>query len=107
MAKAVPPVDLTPDLWIVKLLMGGIDSSYDEQGEHSRFRFKRGRAIRRRADFLFLCPCRNDEQTREPLPLQVLEVDHPSRAILSKVTLNKAATARLLAALTKRLGLVF
>lgn len=31
MAKARPPVDLTPELWLVKLLMGGIDSSYDTQ----------------------------------------------------------------------------
>jgi len=33
MAKANPPVDLTPDLWIVKMLLGGIDSSYDTQDE--------------------------------------------------------------------------
>ncbi|KAL8293601.1 hypothetical protein RQP46_000302 [Phenoliferia psychrophenolica] len=31
MLKGNPPVDLTPELWLVKLLMGGIDSSYDQQ----------------------------------------------------------------------------
>jgi hypothetical protein len=25
-------VDLTPELWLVKLLMGGIDTSYDSKG---------------------------------------------------------------------------
>lgn len=30
MLKANPPIDLTPEMWLVKLLMGGIDSSYDE-----------------------------------------------------------------------------
>lgn len=29
MARANPPVDLTPDLWIIKLLLGAIDPSYD------------------------------------------------------------------------------
>ncbi|KAL7417257.1 hypothetical protein BDY24DRAFT_377238 [Mrakia frigida] len=29
-------MDLTPELWLVKLLMGGIDSSYDEQDEVRR-----------------------------------------------------------------------
>jgi len=33
MAKARPPVDLTPELWLVKLLLGGIDSSYDSTDE--------------------------------------------------------------------------
>ncbi|GAA6008504.1 hypothetical protein JCM11491_004501 [Sporobolomyces phaffii] len=33
MAKAVPPVDLTPELWLVKMLLGGIDSSYDKTDE--------------------------------------------------------------------------
>lgn len=33
MARANPPVDLTPDLWIVKLMLGAIDSSYDTQDE--------------------------------------------------------------------------
>ncbi|ORX95213.1 hypothetical protein BCR34DRAFT_200238 [Clohesyomyces aquaticus] len=33
MARANPPVDLTPDLWIVKLLLGAIDSSYDSKDE--------------------------------------------------------------------------
>ncbi|KAM0752926.1 hypothetical protein T439DRAFT_323542 [Meredithblackwellia eburnea MCA 4105] len=33
MLKANPPVELTPELWLVKLLMGGIDSSYDTQDE--------------------------------------------------------------------------
>jgi hypothetical protein len=27
-------VDLTPELWLVKLLMGGIDTSYDSKGEY-------------------------------------------------------------------------
>jgi len=35
MARANPPVDLTPDLWIIKLLMGAIDPSYDTQDEKS------------------------------------------------------------------------
>jgi len=33
MMRAQPPVDLTPDLWIVKLLLGAIDSSYDQKDE--------------------------------------------------------------------------
>ncbi|GAA5903059.1 uncharacterized protein JCM6883_002678 [Sporobolomyces salmoneus] len=33
MARAVPPVDLTPELWLVKMLLGGIDSSYDKTDE--------------------------------------------------------------------------
>ena len=33
MSRAQPPVDLTPDLWLVKLLLGAIDSSYDTQDE--------------------------------------------------------------------------
>ncbi|KAF2138762.1 uncharacterized protein K452DRAFT_233424 [Aplosporella prunicola CBS 121167] len=33
MARANPPVDLTPDLWLVKLLLGAIDSSYDRKDE--------------------------------------------------------------------------
>jgi hypothetical protein len=35
MAHANPPVDLTPDLWMVKLLLGAIDASYDAQDEKS------------------------------------------------------------------------
>lgn len=35
MARANPPVDLTPDLWIMKLLLGAIDRSYDSQDEKS------------------------------------------------------------------------
>ncbi|GAA5838174.1 hypothetical protein JCM3766R1_001847 [Sporobolomyces carnicolor] len=31
--KATPPVDLTPELWLVKMLLGGIDSSYDKTDE--------------------------------------------------------------------------
>lgn len=31
MMKANPPVDLTPELWLVKMLLGGIDDSYDAQ----------------------------------------------------------------------------
>ncbi|KAK7530671.1 uncharacterized protein J3D65DRAFT_132271 [Phyllosticta citribraziliensis] len=33
MARANPPVDLTPELWLVKLLLGAIDKSYDRQDE--------------------------------------------------------------------------
>ncbi|KAF2083969.1 hypothetical protein K490DRAFT_50209, partial [Saccharata proteae CBS 121410] len=33
MARANPPVDLTPELWLVKLLLGAIDSSYDRKDE--------------------------------------------------------------------------
>lgn len=33
MAKASPPMDLTPDLWLVKLLLGAVDSSYDTKDE--------------------------------------------------------------------------
>jgi len=33
MAKAHPPVDLTPDLWMIKLIMGAIDPSYDTKDE--------------------------------------------------------------------------
>ncbi|KAL6709122.1 hypothetical protein ACN47E_001938 [Coniothyrium glycines] len=33
MARANPPVDLTPDLWIIKLLLGAIDRSYDSKDE--------------------------------------------------------------------------
>jgi hypothetical protein len=33
MSKAQPPVDLTPELWLVKLLLGSIDSSYDNKDE--------------------------------------------------------------------------
>jgi hypothetical protein len=33
MAKAQPPVDLTPDLWMIKLIMGAIDPSYDTKDE--------------------------------------------------------------------------
>jgi hypothetical protein len=39
MRRAIPPVDLTPDLWLIKLLLGSIDSSYDskdEKGDASR-----------------------------------------------------------------------
>jgi hypothetical protein len=35
MSRANPPVDLTPDLWIMKLLLGAIDRSYDSQDEKS------------------------------------------------------------------------
>lgn len=35
MMRANPPVDLTPDLWIMKLLLGAIDRSYDAQDEKS------------------------------------------------------------------------
>ena len=33
MMRANPPVDLTPDLWIIKLLLGAIDRSYDSKDE--------------------------------------------------------------------------
>jgi hypothetical protein len=35
MARAVPPVDLTPDLWMIKLILGAIDPSYDTKDEKS------------------------------------------------------------------------
>jgi len=35
MARAHPPVDLTPDLWMIKLILGAIDSSYDSKDEQS------------------------------------------------------------------------
>jgi len=35
MMRANPPVDLTPDLWIIKLLLGAIDRSYDAKDEKS------------------------------------------------------------------------
>ncbi|MCJ1377011.1 hypothetical protein MMC17_000101 [Xylographa soralifera] len=36
MMHAIPPVELTPDLWLVKLLLGAIDSSYDKQDEQTQ-----------------------------------------------------------------------
>lgn len=36
MSKVIPPVDLTPDLWLLKLLLGSIDSSYDTKDEKSQ-----------------------------------------------------------------------
>ncbi|MCJ1321350.1 hypothetical protein MMC15_006694 [Xylographa vitiligo] len=36
MMHANPPVDLTPDLWLLKLLLGAIDSSYDKQDEQTQ-----------------------------------------------------------------------
>ncbi|KAI9840756.1 MAG: hypothetical protein M1837_001330 [Sclerophora amabilis] len=33
MSRAQPPVDLTPELWLTKLLLGAIDSSYDTKDE--------------------------------------------------------------------------
>jgi hypothetical protein len=33
MARASPPVDLTPDLWMIKLILGAIDPSYDTKDE--------------------------------------------------------------------------
>ncbi|KAF1815607.1 hypothetical protein P152DRAFT_190474 [Eremomyces bilateralis CBS 781.70] len=33
MARASPPIDLSPELWIVKLLLGAIDHSYDRKDE--------------------------------------------------------------------------
>ena len=36
MSRANPPVDLTPDLWLLKLLLGSIDSSYDTKDEKNK-----------------------------------------------------------------------
>jgi hypothetical protein len=36
MSRANPPVDLTPDLWLLKLLLGAIDSSYDTKDEKTK-----------------------------------------------------------------------
>ncbi|KAK3190841.1 hypothetical protein K4F52_003157 [Lecanicillium sp. MT-2017a] len=33
MAQSHPPVDLAPELWLVKLLLGAIDHSYDSKDE--------------------------------------------------------------------------
>jgi len=33
MSRANPPVDLTPDLWMIKLILGAIDPSYDTKDE--------------------------------------------------------------------------
>ncbi|KAI9837240.1 MAG: hypothetical protein M1819_000314 [Sarea resinae] len=33
MSRAVPPVDLTPELWLLKLLLGAVNSSYDTKDE--------------------------------------------------------------------------
>lgn len=38
MSRANPPVDLTPELWLIKLLLGSIDSSYDTKDEKSQSR---------------------------------------------------------------------
>lgn len=38
MSHAEPPVELSPELWLVKLLLGGIDSAYDTKDEKSRGR---------------------------------------------------------------------
>ncbi|KAL9105768.1 MAG: hypothetical protein Q9227_009116 [Pyrenula ochraceoflavens] len=35
MSRANPPVDLTPELWLIKLLLGAIDPSYDTKDEKS------------------------------------------------------------------------
>lgn len=35
MKKANPPVDLTPEMWLIKLLLGSIDASYDVKDEKS------------------------------------------------------------------------
>jgi hypothetical protein len=42
MKNANPPVDLTPELWLIKLLLGSIDSSYDTQDEKSGARPPQG-----------------------------------------------------------------
>lgn len=36
MSRAVPPVNLTPELWLIKLLLGSIDRSYDKQDEQTQ-----------------------------------------------------------------------
>lgn len=33
MSRASPPMDLTPDMWLIKLLLGAVDSSYDTKDE--------------------------------------------------------------------------
>ncbi|KAB8343184.1 hypothetical protein FH972_022774 [Carpinus fangiana] len=38
MMQQQPPVELTPDLWVVKLLMGAIDPSYDSKDEVRSYR---------------------------------------------------------------------
>lgn len=38
MMNQTPPVELTPDLWIVKLLMGAVDPSYDSKDEAKSYR---------------------------------------------------------------------
>merc|ERR1712000_403022 len=35
MSRANPPVNLSPELWLIKLLLGSIDSSYDTKDEKS------------------------------------------------------------------------
>jgi len=42
MKNANPPVDLTPELWLIKLLLGSIDSSYDTQDEKGSARPPQG-----------------------------------------------------------------
>lgn len=36
MSHANPPVDLTPELWLLKLLLGAVDSSYDTKDEKGK-----------------------------------------------------------------------
>lgn len=38
MLQQQPPVELTPDLWIIKLLLGAIDPSYDAKDESRSYR---------------------------------------------------------------------
>lgn len=38
MMQQNPPVELTPDLWMVKLLLGAIDPSYDSKDEQRSYR---------------------------------------------------------------------
>ncbi|KAI9860795.1 MAG: hypothetical protein M1813_005718 [Trichoglossum hirsutum] len=42
MSRAQPPVDLTPELWLAKLLLGAIDSSYDTKDEQAGSRQQSG-----------------------------------------------------------------
>ncbi|KAM5497755.1 hypothetical protein McaMca56_004145 [Microsporum canis] len=36
MSRANPPVDLTPELWLAKMMLGAIDSSYDTKDEKTQ-----------------------------------------------------------------------
>ena len=38
MMQQTPPVELTPDLWMIKLLLGAVDPSYDSKDEQRSYR---------------------------------------------------------------------